>query len=65
MKTRKPQYWTMWNYGFSGEWVCSKHKTLSAAQKAADKCEERGGAPHRILEVVEVVPYPRKKKEKC
>jgi len=41
-------FWTMWNYGGAYQ-VCSTHQTLTAAQKAADKCEANGGAKHDII----------------
>ena len=44
------EIWTMFWYG-SIEQVCTRHKTLAAAKKALERCEERGGARHRIVEV--------------
>lgn len=43
-------YWAMFWYG-STKSICSEHRTLSAAKKAAKKCETRGGAKHWFLEV--------------
>lgn len=60
MKT-KHEWWTMYFYG-STEMICSKHKSVSAALLAASKCEDGVGYDHRIVEVIEVVPYKRKKK---
>jgi hypothetical protein len=36
------------------EVMCSKHKTLSAAIKAAKNCERIGGTKHQIWEVKEI-----------
>lgn len=43
-------YATVFQYG-STPTICSKHKTFNAAEKAAKKCEKRGGAHHDIWEV--------------
>lgn len=46
------EYWTMFYYG--GELaICSKHKSLLAAERAMRECEKRGGAKHRLLHVQE------------
>jgi hypothetical protein len=41
--------------------VCSKHKTLAAAHRAARECEKNGGADHFIVkvEVLDYAPYKR------
>jgi len=49
-------YWTLFYYGGS-ESICSKHRSLPAAQKAVKACEKRGGAKHRIVKVVEIRGY--------
>lgn len=38
--------------------ICSKHKTQSAAERAATKCESLGGWTHKIIMVLEI---PRKR----
>lgn len=44
------QFWTLFLYG--GNWtICSKHVSFSAANKAAERCEKRGGAKHVIVKV--------------
>lgn len=59
------QWWTMFlpggTYGGS-ERLCSKHASLEMAVKVATRCERRGGSDHRILEVVEAVPYGERKR---
>ncbi len=35
---------------------CSQHLTLTAAVRAAKKCQKQGGAPHRVLKVQDVTP---------
>ena len=47
------EFWTVFDYGGSPS-VCSKHSTEQAAQRAACKCEQRGGARHVILKVSKV-----------
>jgi hypothetical protein len=54
----KREFWTLFRYG-GPEVICSKHRSIAAALRAAAACERRGGADHRILEVVETVPYRR------
>jgi hypothetical protein len=44
------EYWTTFTYSHEDD-VCSKHRTLRAAQRAADRCEARGGDKHRIFKV--------------
>lgn len=34
--------------------VCSEHKTASAAQKAAARCEKKGGLTHTVWRVERV-----------
>ena len=46
----KVEFWTVFNYG-GNDTVCSKHKSLRAAKRAAKACEKRGGAKHRFLKV--------------
>jgi len=46
----KVEYWTV----FGSHVFCSKHSTAKAAERAAKKCEKRGGFPHRILKVQEI-----------
>jgi hypothetical protein len=55
MRTRV-QFWTMFYYGPT-ETICSKHASIRAALDAAARCERRGGADHRILQVTEEIPY--------
>jgi hypothetical protein len=57
----KTEYWTLYRYGES-EVICSKHKSYIRAILAIDKCENRGGARHRVVEVNEVHPYKKVKK---
>lgn len=46
-------YLTVFSWdGYSAQ-VCSSHKSLLLAEKAAKKCEKGGGARHDIWEVVE------------
>lgn len=54
---RKVTSWfvTVFEYG-SGPSICSWHKTFYNAERAAIKCENRGGAHHEIWEVK---IYPR------
>jgi hypothetical protein len=47
----KTEYWTMWGPSI----LCSKHRTLAAAQRVARQCEHRGGKPHDIVKVVKTV----------
>jgi len=43
------RYLALWRRG--GEWiVCSSHVTLAAAERAAQRCEQKGGARHIIVE---------------
>ena len=68
MKNPKVEYWTMFNYGDS-QTICSTHRTLLAAKRAAKTCENRGGAKHWIIEVRGVeedvkTQNPRLKKSK-
>jgi hypothetical protein len=55
-KLLEGQYWTIWSWG-----ICTKHKTHEQAVKAAKGCELRGGPPHRIYYVREVVVAPKRK----
>ena len=48
---------TMWGGEGNQEKICSVHKSVIAAITAAGRCERIGGADHRIVEIVEVVPY--------
>lgn len=43
-------YWAMWGLN-----VCSKHRTLKTAMRAAKKCERAGGEPHPIYKVQRVI----------
>lgn len=52
-ESMKKEYWTVFNFGL--ETICSKHKTFAAAEKAAIKCENAGGAEHKIIEA-KVIP---------
>jgi len=45
----KLEFWTVY-----GDTVCSKHRTTTAAVRAAVKCEGRGGVVHRILKVYDI-----------
>lgn len=54
----KDEFWTLFYYG-SAETICSKHRTLPAAERLAKACERRGGAKHRIVRVTEIVPYEK------
>ena len=45
----KLEFWTVY-----GDTVCSKHRTSTAAIRAATKCEGIGGVKHRILKVYDV-----------
>jgi hypothetical protein len=53
---RKHEWWTLFWYG-SVETICSKHRSAAGALRAAAACERRGGADHRIVEIVEAIPY--------
>ena len=44
------EFWTFWH----PDHVCSRHKTLRAAELAAQECEVRGGAKHRIYAVTKI-----------
>lgn len=44
------EFWTFWH----PEHVCSRHKTLAAAERAATECEVAGGARHTIYAVKKV-----------
>ena len=48
--------WTIYGYGDTLA-LCSRHRTTSAAIKAARRCEKRGGLPHQV---VRVTPVQRK-----
>lgn len=61
MEAKPHYYWTLFKYG-DGETICSKHRNFHEAVMAAEKCERRGGAPHRIVQVQEWRGYPRKKR---
>lgn len=52
----KREFWTLFYYG-SNETICSKHSSSAAALRAAAKCERMGGSDHRVIEMVEVIPY--------
>ena len=52
----KTEYWTLFHYGDS-EVICSKHRTVLAAERARRKCERNGGANHRVIEVKTIIPY--------
>ena len=52
----KTEYWTLWG----PDVICTRHRTLKAAEKAMRKCENEGGAFHRIVKVEEVRGYPKK-----
>ena len=56
----KPIYETRYPYGDVMA-LCSSHRTLAAAKRAAKACERRGGAKHEIVKVVAVWPikWPR------
>jgi len=41
---------TVFKYG-GCDTICSQHKTFSAAEKAARKCEAAGGCKHEIWEI--------------
>lgn len=47
----KTEYWTVWG---GADHVCSKHRTSQQAEKAAQRCEADGGAPHRVYKVQQV-----------
>lgn len=53
-KAKPGRYWT--TYGGSGIYqiICSRHKQLNAALRAALECELEGGFKHRVYWVVEV-----------
>jgi hypothetical protein len=59
---KRAQFWTMFTYGV--EQVCSVHRSQRAAFRAAAKCENRLGEGHRVVAVLEVVPYykPRRRR---
>lgn len=44
------EFWTFWN----PDQICSRHKTLAAAERAARECEKRGGARHSIYAVAKI-----------
>jgi hypothetical protein len=46
------EYWTIWSVPYQ---VCTTHKSLPAAKRAARECESRGGAIHDIIKV-EFIP---------
>ncbi len=46
------EYWTVFPYGTPFT-LCSRHRSLQAAEKAARKCEKAGGNHHRIMHVSE------------
>lgn len=46
------EYWTVFPYG-GNLTLCSRHRSLPAAERAARKCEKAGGFRHRILHVSE------------
>jgi hypothetical protein len=52
MKRKKVMttYLTIFKYGGCDS-ICSRHKTYIGAFRAAARCEERGGARHRIWKV--------------
>lgn len=47
------EYWTVFYYG-SSLTLCSRHRTPEAADRAATKCERRGGSLHKLLYVEEL-----------
>ena len=49
----RPVYRTMFLYGCSRT-ICSEHRTFSAAQRAARKCEAEGGSRHWVEKVQRV-----------
>lgn len=51
-KCVKTEFWTMFYYG-SSLTICSKHKNYYSAEKAAIKCEKKGGAKHIIAQVTQ------------
>jgi hypothetical protein len=59
----KHEWWTLFYYG-GVEMICSTHRSANAAKRAAAACERRGGADHRIIEIVEAIPYRRHSKAK-
>lgn len=54
------EYWTMYSYGSPWSTICSKHRTMAAAVRAARRCESNGGAKHKILFVKDVTPPARR-----
>jgi hypothetical protein len=46
-------YWCVWVY-CGEERVCSRHRTLPAASRAARKCERDGGVTHQIYRVQQI-----------
>lgn len=51
----KPFYETRFRYGDAIA-LCSTHKSLAAAKRAARACEKRGGAKHEIVKVLAIWP---------
>lgn len=47
MPGKRVEWWTIW----WSDSVCSKHRTLAAAERAAMKCEARCGIKHWIVKV--------------
>lgn len=52
MKKYPVEFWTL--FGGKCEVICSKHKSLTAAIRAATACEKRSGLRRRIVGVVTV-----------
>lgn len=57
----KKEFRCMFKYGQS-EMLCSRHRTLKAAKRAAVLCEKRGGAKHWFLEVRKIKPGKGRKR---
>ncbi len=57
---KRSEFWTLFYYG-STEQICSKHKSVAAALKEAAACERSGENDHRIVEVIEAVPYLKRR----
>lgn len=56
MKMGRVEYLTIFNYGGS-LMICSRHRSLAAAKRAACACEDRGGNKHEIVKQSKVIGW--------